>query len=228
MAISVLDGAGPVGTKATDTAAARLLALSRASLAKALDVDAADDRAAIALCRTALEELQLDLPRDPGNDGGIAADAARGCRLAVRLNRHSHMAWFYAGRYAVASGDYAAAVMRFRRATVLDPTSMQSWYQLANSLMQSSAVSNNHNARSSSSSVASGSMSPLDEAVAAYERVVQLDPTLAAARLEYGILLHRLGRSDAARLHLKEAARLNTDLAPAAQQILSSIDRSDL
>jgi tetratricopeptide (TPR) repeat protein len=136
-------------------------------------------------------------------------------------------------RYAVAIEDYGAAVVRFRRATKLDPASTQSWYQLANSLMQTAGGTSASRPPSSTApstrTTSALFLSPLDEAADAYEHVLTLDTTLASAHLEYGILLSRLGRINDAHTHLEEAARLNSDLAPAAQQILSSFaSRSDL
>jgi tetratricopeptide (TPR) repeat protein len=107
--------------------AAKMLKQSRRSLRGALNKDANDDRAALALCRAVFETLTLAKKGAGSVDSDVSVDAARACPLVPRLNPYSDLPWFYAGRFADAVGDVEGAVDAYRRATKLNPESPTAW-----------------------------------------------------------------------------------------------------
>eukprot|EP00037_Helgoeca_nana_P021417 m.216163 g.216163 ORF g.216163 m.216163 type:complete len:571 (+) comp25637_c0_seq1:176-1888(+) len=197
------------GTSTGHHDARALVRRSRFSLGKALDLDPDDDRAALALCRGALQELEDGevVGRDAAR---VAEDAARGCGQAPTLNPFAFAAWFYHGRYQAAAQDLDSAAESFRRATALNQRAEQAWYHLANTLMQGAATP--------------APEATLLEAAAAFARVIQLQPDFAQPRLEFGILLQRMGRPKQARAQLEKAAELSPELAQAAHRLLGRTD----
>eukprot|EP00035_Acanthoeca_spectabilis_P017915 m.378760 g.378760 ORF g.378760 m.378760 type:complete len:620 (+) comp16708_c2_seq1:145-2004(+) len=216
----------------TGTEARTLAHRGRFSLNKALDLDPDDDRAALALCRGALEELEASADGSPTQEtvaARLANDAARGCTLAPSLNPFGFAGWFYHGRYQAAVGELLLAGASFRRATLLDPTAVQAWYHLANALMQGERTAEGTAGTEPASGRSTKGEGVVTEAAAAYTRVLELQPDFAQPRLEFGILLQRAGQQKQAVAQFRRVIELSPELAPMAEHLLTQVlDRSEL